>query len=99
MVTFPRGPHDDQVDSTSQFLESLNYPCGMEPWFVQMRAWQETQRPPEQPRIDPDLAEIWRRQPIAYIGPKKNGIRRETFVFENGEQLTRNAPPPWGVAA
>jgi predicted phage terminase large subunit-like protein len=95
VVTFPRGRHDDQVDSTSQFLEWLNFPGVMEPWFADMRRWQETQRPRDQPRIDPDLAEIWKRQPVGYTGPEEYGLRREAFAFEDGTTVTRNAPPRW----
>ena len=77
-------------------LEWLNFPGVMERWFAQMREWREKNPLPDQPpRIYPDLAEIWQRQPIGYIGPPRHGLQIETIVFENGAAETRNAPPPW----
>jgi|SRR5579871_4149485 len=95
LTTFPRGRHDDQVDSTSQALEWLAFPGVMEPWFVQMRQWQETRRPVDKPRADPVLPDIWARQPTAVSPPANPLLRQETIVFEDGTTVTRNLPPPW----
>lgn len=95
MLTFPRGRHDDQVDSTSQAFEWLNHPGAMEPWLVQMRDWREKQRLPESPRIDPDLPAIWANQPVAVLPPANPQLRQETILFENGVTMTRNLPPRW----
>jgi hypothetical protein len=82
------------VDSTSQALEWFAFPGVMEPWFAQMRDWQETQKLPNE-RIYPDIAQVWERQPVGFVGAPKSGLQVETIVFENGATVTRNAPPRW----
>jgi predicted phage terminase large subunit-like protein len=64
ILTFPRCRYDDQVDSTSQALEWLTKPNVMEPWFVQMRRWQEREDKLPHERVYPDIAKVWAWQTI-----------------------------------
>jgi hypothetical protein len=49
MTVFPKGKHDDQVDSTAQFLDWFKRPSPSQAFFELVRAQVERQRNPENP--------------------------------------------------
>jgi predicted phage terminase large subunit-like protein len=50
MTVFPKGKHDDQVDSTAQFLEWVKHPTGDQAYFEYMRMRAERYQTPENPQ-------------------------------------------------
>ena len=50
MTVFPNGKHDDQVDSTAQFLEWFKRPSSFHRHMEFLRLWDQAAQAAEQPR-------------------------------------------------